>query len=37
VAEWDTLYGKGQDRGIPGADEGLCEWLGVEMMNTQEI
>ena len=38
VAEWDTLYGKGQEsRKFPALMKGLCEWLGVEMMNTQEI
>ncbi|MEI3427585.1 MAG: hypothetical protein V8R10_13385 [Christensenellales bacterium] len=38
VAEWDTLYGKGEEsRKFPALMKGLCEWLGVEMMNTQEI
>ena len=38
VAEWDTLHGKGQEsRKFPALMKGLCEWLGVEMMNTQEI
>lgn len=38
VAEWDTLHGKGEEsRKFPALMKGLCEWLGVEMMNTQEI
>lgn len=38
VAEWDTLHGKGEEsRKFPALMKGLCEWLGVEMMNTQEM
>ena len=38
VAEWDTLHGKGEEsRKFPALMKGLCDWLGVEMMNTQEI
>ncbi len=38
VAEWDTLHGKGDEsRKFPLQLKGLCDWLKVNLLNTQEI